>query len=74
MQLPTQALSKLSIPNLPAMFGAPRGGAGQLPTAAPPAGAPSADGQSEDSDSHDAKTPAKPGSPPSLGSLLGGGR
>jgi virulence factor Mce-like protein len=74
MQLSTQALSKVSsIPNLPALFGASKGGAG-LPAAAPPAGAPPAGGQSEASDSQDAKAPPKHGGPPSLGSLLGGGR
>jgi virulence factor Mce-like protein len=73
MQLPTEALSKASIPNLPALLGGPKG-AGGLPASAPPGGAPPADGQPEDSDSQDAKSPAKHGGPPSLGSLLGGGR
>ena len=71
-QLPGQALSTLSSPNQPMMFGqrgsAPASG-GLLDSAT---GQSSAD--SDDEDSSDDSGPAKPSGPPSLGTLLGGGR
>jgi phospholipid/cholesterol/gamma-HCH transport system substrate-binding protein len=73
LTLPPQALSALSNPKLPAMLGLPAG-FGKLPAAAPPSAQRknnSSNGDSDDSDSEDSK---KPSGPPSLGSLLGGGR
>jgi phospholipid/cholesterol/gamma-HCH transport system substrate-binding protein len=72
VQLPTQALSKMSIPNVPALLGA-NGRTAAAPGLAPPAaGGQPADGDSAPSDS--GNKPAKSHGPPSLGSLLGGGR
>lgn len=72
MQVPAQALSKMSIPNLPALLGA-SGRTAAAPNLAPPAaGGQPADGDSAPSDS--GNKPAKSHGPPSLGSLLGGGR
>lgn len=72
LTLPSSAMAKLSSPNLPMMFGK-RG----LPAALPGLAAPSAGGQPAGGDpapSGSGPRPAKSHGPPTLGSLLGGGR
>jgi virulence factor Mce-like protein len=73
-QLPGQALSTLSGPNQPMMFGQPGSApaSGGLPNVLGPAPGQSSDSDDEDS-SHESQ-PEKPSGPPSLGTLLGGGR
>jgi phospholipid/cholesterol/gamma-HCH transport system substrate-binding protein len=74
-QLPGQAVSTLAGPNQPMMFGkpgsAPASG-GLLGSSTGQSPAHSSDSDAEDSS--DKSGPAKPGGPPSLGTLLGGGR
>jgi hypothetical protein len=59
------AASNLKLPTMPGLT------AGKLPAAAPPGVANQSSQSSDNSDSDDSK---KPSGPPSLGSLLGGGR
>ena len=76
LQLPSQALSRLSSLNLPMMFGA-RGGAARAPGGLPTALVPQSNKRSADSSdegSGDEPKPGKRSGPPSLGTLLGGGR
>jgi virulence factor Mce-like protein len=74
-QLPGQALSTLSGPNQPMMFGergsAPASGGLLGPVTGQ---SPARSSDSDDEGSSDNSGPAKPGGPPSLGTLLGGGR
>jgi phospholipid/cholesterol/gamma-HCH transport system substrate-binding protein len=73
MKLPTQALNALSNPKLPMMLGLPNGSGAKLPAAAPPP-AQQRNTSNQDSDNSDSDDSKKPSGPPSLGSLLGGGR